>query len=221
MSSDQARAFHNNNPGNIERGAKWQGLCPPEEMTKEQADESRFAVFQSPKWGFRAMAVTLIAYQDKYKINTIRKVISRWAPPTENDTPAYIAHVFRLTGFGIDDALDLHTYESLAPLTKAIATHESGKWVFNDRDLDAGLRMAGVEPPSPSLKTSRTMIAQGSAGFAAGGGALIEALSEAQDQVSQLTPYLQSAKWIMLAIILAGIAVTVYARIDDYKRAKR
>ena len=127
MSSDKIRAVRNNNPGNIEKGAPWQGLMPPEEMTDEQKDEKRFCVFKSPKWGFRALARTLITYQDKHGIRTIVGVIARWAPPTENVTTAYVKHVSDMTGFKADEVLDLHSYEHLAPLVKAIAIHESGQ----------------------------------------------------------------------------------------------
>jgi hypothetical protein len=227
MSGDHIRAVRNNNPGNIEKGSPWQGLCPREKMTPEQEKENRFAVFVSPKWGFRALAVVLITYQDKRRaadgsvIDTIREAIERWAPPSENDTNAYISHVCKITGFDPNDRLDFHKYADIAPLAKAISTHECGGWFFSDGDLDSGLRLAGVEAPIPSLARSRTIAAQTGAGVGVGGGAVVEAISQAQDQVSQLTPYLEAAKWIFIGLVVLSIVVTVWARIDDWKRAVR
>jgi hypothetical protein len=146
------RAVRNNNPGNIEKGAPWQGLIiDVDEMTPEQRAEPRFCVFKEPRWGFRAMAVTLITYFDKRKakdgsmIDTIRDVIERWAPPSENNTQAYINAVDLAHPKDHDDKLNLHEYADLAPLVKAIATHECGGWFFKDADLEAGLLLAGVE----------------------------------------------------------------------------
>jgi hypothetical protein len=36
-----------------------------------------------------------------------------------------------------------------------------------------------------------------------------------------LVPYLDTLRWMFIAIALAGIAVAVYARLDDWKRGWR
>ena len=36
-----------------------------------------------------------------------------------------------------------------------------------------------------------------------------------------LVPYLDTLRWVFLAVTLGGIAVTVYARLDDWKRRCR
>jgi hypothetical protein len=137
-----ARAFRNNNPGNINAGEQWQGLMPRSQMTPEQAAEDRFAVFAAPKWGFRALAIVLKNYEVKYGLDTVRKVISRWAPPSENNTDAYVQAVASALGKGPDDHIDLHDPKTLEALAKAIAIHESGGWLFADTDLVAGVAMA-------------------------------------------------------------------------------
>ncbi|HEY4356024.1 MAG TPA: hypothetical protein VGN16_09780, partial [Acidobacteriaceae bacterium] len=75
------RAVRNNNPGNIVAGDHWQGLMPRSEMSPEQLAETRFAVFASPKWGFRAMGVILLNYEHVHHLRTIAQIIARWAPP--------------------------------------------------------------------------------------------------------------------------------------------
>lgn len=136
------RSQRNNNPGNIEIGQPWLGLMPADQMSTEQAAEKRFAVFKSPAWGFRALAVIILNYNRKYGINTIGGIIKRWAPPTENNTHAYIMAVCRATGRMPSDPLDLKDYMLLESIAKAIATHEAGGWYFTDADLHAGVAMA-------------------------------------------------------------------------------
>lgn len=124
-------------------------------MADTQADPA-FVTFKDMTWGVRALAVTLITYQDKYEIHDISGTISRWAPPNENDTNAYIAAVCRSTGFSRFDTLDYHTYQHLRPVVEAIIRHECGlgpfstinTWVSNEV-IDTGLARAGVVKPAP------------------------------------------------------------------------
>lgn len=111
------RGIRNHNPGNIERGAPWQGLATPEEMTPAQRAETRFCVFRSPKWGIRAIARVLITYQDRHGIRTPRGMIARWAPAAENDTAAYVRAVAGRLGVAHDTAVDVHTHADARPLT--------------------------------------------------------------------------------------------------------
>lgn len=48
-----------------------------------------------------------------------------------------------------------------------------------------------------------------------------EVLAEAQQAVLPLMPYLDSLRWVFIAAALAGIAVAIYARIDDWQRGRR
>jgi hypothetical protein len=34
-------------------------------------------------------------------------------------------------------------------------------------------------------------------------------------------PYLDTLRWVLIAIALTGIAVTIHARLDDWKRGQR
>jgi len=42
-----------------------------------------------------------------------------------------------------------------------------------------------------------------------------------QTAVLPLVPYLDTLRWVFIAVALAGIAVTIYARPDDLKRGQR
>lgn len=81
----QPRGIRNNNPLNIRKGNDWQGERHP------QAD-SAFEEFQSIDYGLRA-AFIIIRNYIRRKIDTPEKVISTWAPKSENNTAAYVKTV--------------------------------------------------------------------------------------------------------------------------------
>ena len=45
--------------------------------------------------------------KEQYRLYTIRAIVSRWAPSSENNTEAYIANVSRLTGIHPDEPLGI------------------------------------------------------------------------------------------------------------------
>ena len=94
---NESRGIRNNNPLNIRKSAdKWQGLSTLQE-------DREFFKFVSMEYGWRAAFVILCrTYYGKYKLKTIRDIVTRWAPPKENNTPAYIRHVSDYTGIGPD-----------------------------------------------------------------------------------------------------------------------
>ena len=96
----QPRGIRNNNPLNIRRsGDKWQGL-------RVLQEDREFSQFSEMKWGWRAAFRLLChTYYGKYKLRTIRALITRWAPPKENDTEVYIRRVTDRIGIGSDREL--------------------------------------------------------------------------------------------------------------------
>ena len=86
----QSRGWRNNNPLNIRRGERWMGLTPT------QSDVA-FCRFQSMEFGYRAAAKVLKSYYryltQKGRAFTVRNIISRWAPASENNTEGYIRRV--------------------------------------------------------------------------------------------------------------------------------
>ena len=82
------------------------------------------------------------------------------------------------------------------------------------------------QPPAREhLADSRTLKGSGTAGIGTIGAAGVEvvqqALAEAQDAILPLLPYLDGLRWIFVALALTGIAVTIHARLDDWKRGQR
>lgn len=211
----QPRGVRNHNPGNIEyNGTPWQGLADP-------PSDGRFCRFADPTWGIRAIARVLITYQDKHGINTVRGIINRWAPPVENDTGAYAAHVAGKVGVGPDDQISVHEYAVMRPLIEAIILHENGVQPYSAAQIDKGLVLAGVEPPAKPLSKSRTV----KGGQVAAGGTALTAVSEAVTQaasnVEPLIPYLETMKWVFIALTVIGIGIAIYARLDDRNKGLR
>ena len=75
------------------------------------------------------------------------------------------------------------------------------------------------------LADSRTLKGAGAAGVATMGAAGVEvaqeALAEAQGAILPLMPHLDSLRWVFIALALTGIAVAIWARVDDWKRGGR
>ena len=70
--------------------------------------DAEFVQFKSLEFGWRAAFYLLTrTYYHKYRLYTIRGIISRWAPSSENNTSAYIANVSRLTGIDPDEPIGI------------------------------------------------------------------------------------------------------------------
>ncbi len=130
---EATRGLRNNNPGNIRLdGTNWQGMSPT------QTDPS-FVQFVSPEYGLRAIAVILNTYMNNYGLNTVTGIISRWAPPTENDTAAYIADVANQMGVDPNQPL---SQAQIPSLVAAIVHHENGLQPYTTAQIDQAVALA-------------------------------------------------------------------------------
>lgn len=153
MRPEPPSGIRNFNPGNIRhaQGVRWQG------MAATQAD-TNFVQFTGPRWGIRAIARVLITYQDKRlaadgsRIDSVREIIERWAPPTENNTEAYVLAVSRALGLDPNfEGVDVYDYEVMRVLVPTIIRHENGAgplpgglW-YGESLIADGLLLAGIE----------------------------------------------------------------------------
>lgn len=208
--TDEKLGIRLNNPGNIEKGEPWQGLTDPQ-------THPRFCSFKGPEWGIRAMARILIRYFDHYDISTVRGVVTRWAPPSENNTPAYVKSAAQRSGFDPDEPLNLQTYECLEPVIKAIIFHENGKQPYPQAVIDHGLMLAGVRKQLKPLAKSNTVKAASVAGTATVAAPLLDNVQELLPYV----PYLETLKalgtWVLPAIAFVAVGFIVWTRIQDRK----
>ena len=134
----QTRGIRNNNPLNIRHSKdRWEGA------RIEQTDKS-FVQFTSMAYGYRAVWKTLESYwkyfHDLPKPFNVRNIITRWAPPTENDTENYIRTVLSLTGLGGNENMAQPSrgtnYERLELLIRAMTTMECAT-PYKDVDMEA------------------------------------------------------------------------------------
>lgn len=110
------RGIRNNNPGNIRKTATaWQG--------EVDGADGAFETFRDPEDGLRALARLLLRYAD-YGLDTVRAVLTRYAPACENDTDGYVAHVAARLGVAPDEPIRVGDH--LEPLMRAIVDHENG-----------------------------------------------------------------------------------------------
>ena len=89
-----------------------------------------FAVFSTTTKGFRAAILILLRYIF-LGYNTPRKIIARWAPPSENDTEAYVRTVCKRTKLAEDTVIG--NAQVLQDLVLAMAFVESGKPYLPDK----------------------------------------------------------------------------------------
>lgn len=114
------RGIRNCNPLNIRRNStQWQGL------RKEQND-SAFFQFISMPYGYRAAIRTLVTYYNKHGLKTIRGIISRWAPPSENHTEHYINVVAKRAGYSADAEIDICDQDAMIAIVSAMSFVENG-----------------------------------------------------------------------------------------------
>lgn len=113
-----------NNPGNL----RW-----AEGYETSNTKSGKFAVFPTLDEGVLAATKQLQIYGQRGK-NTVRDIVSKWAPSNENNTEEYIRHVVRSTKFNENEKLNLNDPYVLAKLISAMASKEgAGSRVTEDR----------------------------------------------------------------------------------------
>lgn len=98
-----------NNPFNIRStSSQWQGLV---------GSKRGFCEFDSLENGVRVAIYLLIKTYPKYGCDTIESVITRFAPPSENDTARYIDYVcLRCDAKPTDKIRDVGLYNVLSAM---------------------------------------------------------------------------------------------------------
>lgn len=147
--SDLPLGLRNNNPGDFRTGIAWQGIV---------GDESGFLTFADITYGLRALALDLMN-NIKKGVDSIRLFITKYAPPSENDTAGYIASVSSQTGIDPDEQLGTDQ-DTIHSLMRAIIRKEIGDQnnLVTDALIDQGIAMAagGVLSTLPDALTIAT-----------------------------------------------------------------
>lgn len=115
-----SRGVRNCNPGNIRKSrVRYKGEVVPSRDTE-------FKEFSSMAYGYRAMFVLLDSYRSKYGLCTIRQMLGRYAPPTENFTEGYIRFVASRTGIAPDEIVNTRADRDMIPIVAAMSQIENG-----------------------------------------------------------------------------------------------
>lgn len=126
-----SRGLRNCNPGNIRRSrVRYKGEVSP-------SHDKKFKQFCSMAYGYRAMFVLLDSYRSKYGLCTIRQMLNRYAPPSENFTEGYIRFVASRTGIAPDEIVNTRAARDMVPIVAAMSEIENGKAAIIS-DVEAG-----------------------------------------------------------------------------------
>jgi len=115
--------------------------------------DGRFAVFQTPEEGVAASVRQLQLYGQR-GLNTIDQIVSRWAPPSENNTPAYIQAVAQRVGVSPNQEIDLSDPNIMRRLVNAMSVQEVGRVIPEDV-LQRGVEL-GYQPPQQRQQAQLT-----------------------------------------------------------------
>lgn len=115
-----SRGLDNRNPGNIRRSrTRYKGEVHP-------GRDAAFKQFEAVEWGYRAMFVLLYTYRKHNGCDTLRKMIGRYAPPSENDTGSYLRFVASAAGISPDVQVDTSDRRTMVAVVAAMSHVENG-----------------------------------------------------------------------------------------------
>lgn len=122
-----------NNPGNLQPGG-------------------REKVYSSPQEGMKAMAGLLLRY-GRQGLNSIEQIVNKYAPPSANDTRAYIARVAKEMGVAPSEPLRLTDPEVLRKLMAAMIRVEQGYQPWGMDMIAQGVQAALGTPAQAEPRT--------------------------------------------------------------------
>ena len=114
------RGIRNNNPLNIRIGNKWLGEV-------NEPTDKEFEQFVEMVFGLRAGFILLRRYIQRYHLQTISDIISRWAPPSENHTSKYVEFVAQRLEISPFDNSAFEDTETMCSLVSAMCKMECGE----------------------------------------------------------------------------------------------
>ena len=126
------------NPGNIRPGAGFLG---------ETGVGGGYAQFESPEYGLRALSRLLGTYGQKRGVNTLRGLVSRYAPKSDNPESFenYIKYMSDKLGVDPDEEIDLAGRR--AELIPAIVGFEQGQQPFSEDQISRAITASQTDDP--------------------------------------------------------------------------
>lgn len=141
--NEKIRGYRCNNPLNIRYVASnnWKGSITINKM------DGQFEEFLSLYYGYRAAFVLLWNYLNKARLRTIREIISKWAPSSENNTEGYIAYVCNYSGINENATLYFSDPLMMIPIVIAMTMVECGEVRSTEPILKAYLAVYAEKLP--------------------------------------------------------------------------
>ena len=114
------RGYRNNNPLNMRHdNDRWQGEVVP-------SQDGAFKQFETMAWGYRAAFKLLHNYQKNNGCRILSDFINRWAPPSENNTSAYVSTVAKRAGLSDVSEIDTLKGDTMRAVVSAMSYGENG-----------------------------------------------------------------------------------------------
>lgn len=135
------RGVRNNNPGNLRiTTIAWKGKVPNTQNSDRSFEQFvDYAGIPGHIWGIRAMFKDIYGDVMRDGQNTVRKLISTYAPPSENATQAYIAVVAKALNKSPDAPIVVSDFPRLIA---AIIAHENAGYRYPDADIQKAISIA-------------------------------------------------------------------------------
>lgn len=128
------KGFRNNNWLNIRiSNNNWQGKIA-------NNTDGQFEQFETPELGIRAATRNIRTYGQR-GLQTVKDIISTWAPTSENDTASYIQNVASRMGVNPNQTLDLNDTDTMVKLISAMTISENGR-AGDESIIRRGVEMA-------------------------------------------------------------------------------
>lgn len=123
----EPRGIRNNNPLNIRKGSSWKGERP---VQIDPAFEEFISMEYGIRAGLRLMRNHINGFKgSRPKMNTLKKLISVWAPPSENATTKYVDFVASHVGLLPSDIINPDDGKMMCKIARAMAFVECGQWI--------------------------------------------------------------------------------------------
>lgn len=117
---NNTRGYRNCNPLNMRQDKDaWRGEVKP-------SRDAAFKQFETMEWGYRAAFKLLDNYRRLHGCRYLSDFISRWAPPSENDTRRYIDAVAERTRLSDVSVIDTRDEITMRRIVSAMSFVENG-----------------------------------------------------------------------------------------------
>lgn len=134
------------NPFDLEKTSdiEWHGQVHP-------GSDPTFCQFDTMENGIRAGVIDIVNMNGRDGLKTLRQMAEKYAPPSKNDTTAYIKTLCAHTGFDPDEEIELGKPEDARDVALAFLAAEQGAAIsqISQVVIDAGI-VAGLKALSES-----------------------------------------------------------------------